>query len=184
MCSNCSGDDPRPESFASFDISSPKSERIFAAMIREKRKRYRTSRLLSDLTKGALMAGVGRVRSHHWYDAIIGNANRQHFVNLNLLGNSDEQVANTPASGDPIEIRVLPNAIIEVYTATRTANCSESDRGRHEDCSPSMWDESFAARSGARWTPTDYQGVRRLKYLAGYGTFLIVAALVAWCAIR
>src|SRR5580698_2952462 len=84
MCSNCSGDDPRPESFASFDISSPKSERIFAAMIREKRKRYRTSRLLSDLTKGALMAGVGRVRSHHWYDAIIGNANRQHFVNLNL----------------------------------------------------------------------------------------------------
>jgi hypothetical protein len=183
MCSNCSGDDPRPESFASFDISSPKTERIFAAMMSEKRKRYRTPQFLSDFTKGALIAGAARVRRRHWYNAIIGNANRQRFVNLNLRGNSDDQATNTSVSGDPIEIRVLPNAIIEVYTVRRIANGSESDRGQHEDYSPSAWEESFAARSGARWTPIRYQGLRQLKYLAGYGTFLIVVALVVWCAI-
>jgi hypothetical protein len=33
MCSNCSGDDPKPESFALFDLSSPKSGERFAEPI-------------------------------------------------------------------------------------------------------------------------------------------------------
>lgn len=60
MCSACENDDPRPEMFTSFDISSPKSGSTFAGAGAGGRKFYGTRMKAAQFAKPALLLGIMR----------------------------------------------------------------------------------------------------------------------------
>jgi hypothetical protein len=187
MCSNCSGDDPKPESFAFFDVSSPGRSESFADVARKKRKRYRTGRLLVKYAQAALTLAIHRVRRSKWHPRIIGSVDPGNFVNLNLSSSSGEYLANLRSARVAeklVEIRVSRDAIIEVF-----ANCESDHSIRNayavsEPEYPSAWEESHAHRDNLQGATSDFRRARRLKYFLGYGAFVAAVALAVWCAVR
>ena len=187
MCSNCSGDDPEPESFALFDVSSPERNEHFAAAARNKRKRYGTGRFFAELVETALTLTIQKLRRSKRRPRIIGSVDRGSFVNLNLGNSSGEYLANSRNAQDTetlIEVRVSGDAIIEVI------GNSDSDENTRNACGLlareylSTWEESRAGRNGAQRSLSGFRRTRRLKYVMAYGVFAAVAALAVWCAIR
>ncbi len=187
MCSNCSGDDLSPESFATFDVSSPMDGRRFANETGEKRKPYGTMRILGQLTKRALTLAVARVRTRLRISAIIESVHRPSFVNLNLGALSNEDMANTQKIREAaglIEIRVSADSIVEVYSGAGPIQHSRNGYGWGERQHFSSWDESFAERSDLRRAMREFRRTRRVKHVAVYGMFLTLAAIAVWCAVR
>ena len=115
MCSNCSGDDLKPESFATFDVSSPDDAPSFAGNAGEKRKRYRTLRALAKFAKDALTLGIPRPRGKQRLNQIMANVHRGSFVNLNLntfAAKKATSQSSVSSDDQPLEIRVSADAII------------------------------------------------------------------------
>jgi hypothetical protein len=187
MCSNCSGDDLAPETFASFDVSSPEHRHAFAGRSGRKRRRYGTSRKWNAIINTALILMFERMRRKASILKIIRNVDRGHFVNLNLSSSYDEE--RTKRGSDAgleglIEIRVSTNSIIEVYSDTRNARSSDNGNDFEEHKHTSPWEESYAERGELRRAMQRFRRGRRLKYFVAYGAFATVAALAVWCAIR
>jgi hypothetical protein len=187
MCSNCSGDDLKPESFAFFDVSSPERAESFADAARKKRKRYRTGDLFVKHVRAALTQAICTMRKSKWHARIIGCVDPEGFVNLNLGGSSGEYLANLRTGRDEkelIEIRVSAEAIIEVF-----ASCGEnkSIRNAYALAGPeylSAWEESCVERNNLRRTTNGSRRVRQLKYIMKCGAFVTFVALAVWCAVR
>src|SRR5579863_375654 len=95
MCSNCSGDDLRPESFATFDVSSPERMHGFAGHAGAKRKRYGTSGILAKLSEAALTQAIIHLWERTADSEIIEKVDRSSFVNLNSAAASDESARKT-----------------------------------------------------------------------------------------
>jgi hypothetical protein len=187
MCSNCSGDDPKPESFALFDLSSPKSGGRFAEADRRKRKRYGTSWFLAMLGKASLTLAIRWVRGRHWHERIIGSIDPRSFVNLNLGTSSGEYLAKSGSTqdvGSLIEIRVSGDAIIEVFANHRSDGNTRNAYGLSERKHLSVWEESYAERGNLQRTLSGFRRARQVKYVMACGAFLTIAALAVWCAIR
>jgi hypothetical protein len=187
MCSNCSGDDLRPETFASFDVSSPERELAFAAGLDSKRKRYGTSRVWTAIINSPLTLAILRMRQWATSSRIIGKVDRGRFVNLNLGSSYGEAGTNTGSSAGVeglIEIRVSADSIIEVYSGWRTAQHLDDKNGSREREHGSAWEESFAERSELRRTLNGFRRARRLKYFLAYSAFATAAAVAVWCAVR
>jgi hypothetical protein len=187
MCSNCSGDDPKPESFAFFDVSSPERGERFADGARKKRKRYRTGQLFVTSAYAALTLAIQSMRRSKWRARITATVDPGGFVNLNLGSSSGEYLAKLRSARDSerlIDIRVSGDAIIEVF-----ANCGsdESVRNAYALTEPeylSAWEASYAERDKLQGTLGGFRRARRLKYFMGYGVFVTAAALAVWCAVR
>lgn len=187
MCSNCSGDDPKPESFALFDVSSPKSGERFAEAAREKRKRYGTVWFCAEFAKASLIQAIQRVRRSKWHKRIIGSVDLGSFVNLNLGGSSGEYVAKSRNARDAeslIEIRVSGDAIIEVFANHGSGANARNAYDLSEREYLSAWEESYAERNNLQETLSGFRRVRRLKYFLAYSTFATVVALAVWYAVR
>jgi hypothetical protein len=187
MCSNCSSDDPKPESFALFDLSSPKSVGRFADANREKRKRYGTSWFFAKLAKAALTLAIRCIHRRNWRKQIIGSVDRGSFVNLNLGTSHGEYMAksqNVQDAGSLVEIRVSGDAIIEVFANHRSDGNTRNVYGLSEREYLSAWEESYAERSNLQRMLSGFRKARRLKYAMACGAFLTAAALAVWCAIR
>jgi len=185
MCSNCSGDDPKPESFALFDVSSPGGADRFAGTASGKRKRYRTGRVCAEFARAALTQAIQRVRGSKSHVRIIGSVDQQSFVNLNLGGSVGEYMANSGNPRDvakPVEIRVSSDAIIEVFANCGSDQNMPNARGVSEREYFSAWEESYAERVDSRRTLTGFRRTRRLKHLVAYGALVAVAAVAIWCA--
>jgi hypothetical protein len=187
MCSNCSGDDLSPESFATFDVSSPRDGDRFANGLREKRKRYGTMTILKDFIKRALTLAVMRAQAFRRSLAIIKSVHHPSFVNLNLGKLSDEDMANTrkiTEAAGIMEIRVSADSIVEVYSGAGPVQLSRSEHGYTEGKYVSSWDESYAERSDLRRAMRTFRRTRRLKHAAAYGMFVMLAAIAVWCVVR
>jgi hypothetical protein len=187
MCSNCSGDDLRPESFAIFDVSSPKTGRSFAICAEKKRKRYRTSRILRMLTQSPLTQAILRALRTKGIPRITGMVDRGSFVNLNLSTPMEKLAAKKARAaqvGQLVEICVSPGAIIEVF-----ANPGEAEKARSEYALTGgqylFWrEESCAEETELQRAIQSFRRTRQLKYFMAYSVFAIVAAAAVWCAIR
>lgn len=187
MCSNCSGDDLSPESFATFDVSSPTGKEHFADGASQKRKRYRTITILTQLVKGALTVGVSCIGRRRRSVSIIKSARRPSFVNLNLSTLSGDNAANTRRIRDAaslIEVRVSADSIVEVYSGAGPIQIVRSDCGLSEREQFSSWEGRYVERSDLRRAMQQFRQARRLKHVAAYGAFLAFAAIAVWCAIR
>jgi len=187
MCSNCSGDDLSPESFATFDVSSPTGREHFADGASQKRKRYRTITILTQLVKGALTLGVSRVGHRRRSMSIVKSVRRPSFVNLNLSTLSGDNTANARRIRDAaglIEVRVSADSIVEVYSGAGPIQNVRDEYGLNEHQQFSAWEESYAERSDLRRAMQQFRQARRLKHVAAYGAFLAFAAIAVWCAIR
>ena len=187
MCSNCSGDDLAPETFASFDVSSPEGRHPFAARSGLKRSRYGTSGKWNEIINTALTLAIKSMWRKATVLKIIRNVDRGHFVNLNsgsLYGEAQTKIGRNIELEALVEIRVSSDSIIEVYSETRNVRSSGYGNGfgEHRDTSP--WEESYAERSELRRAIQGFRRARRLKYFVAYGAFATVAALAVWCAIR
>jgi hypothetical protein len=129
MCSACSNDDPRPEVMGGFAISSSGNAPVFAAREGKRRKHYRTFSFLQDLTKGAFLQGFVRGGAAGGASGADGFA---HFGKRAIVGarhaaagkiNDTDRIMrreissgwSASASGEPSEIRVTGDAIIEVH---------------------------------------------------------------------
>jgi len=86
--------------------------------------------------------------------------------------------------GQPIEIRVSPAAIIEVYGSGEIAGQQLHEELERDTEFGSAWEESFAAQRDVRQAMERYRRLRRAKHLLAYTAFLIAAMLVVWCAVR
>jgi len=86
VCSGCSGDDPRPEEFASFDVSSPKTGRSFASGHMGKRRLYGTRASGAYLTNAALLLSILRVHDSAPRSLWPKRCEQGKPVNLNLRG--------------------------------------------------------------------------------------------------
>src|ERR1700689_850432 len=95
MCSNCSGDDPKPESFALFDVSSPNGGDRFADAPAGKRKRYGTAGVFARSAKASLRLVIQGGRPSKWRVRIIECVDRGSFVNLNSGSSSGEYPAKS-----------------------------------------------------------------------------------------
>jgi hypothetical protein len=187
VCSNCSGDDPRPESFASFVISSPKSGAIFAAASPRERRKYRTPRFFPGIINTLSTLGIVSSRWISSSSRIIESVDRESFVNLNLTATRIEtglKTANAPVLGHPIEIRVSPAAIIEVYAANDITGAPGDENELRTERSASAWQESCDARSNTKRTMEAHRFAHRLKLLFGYVAFVAAAAFMAWYAAK
>jgi hypothetical protein len=187
MCSNCSGDDPEPESFALFDVSSPTSGQRFADAIPEKRKRYRTGRFFMKYARTALTLTIQAIRGGKSNGRIIGSVDRRSFVNLNSGSFSGEYVANsrnTQNAEEPIEIRVSSDAIIEVFANSGVYKNARNACGLSEREWLSAWKESYAERNNLRRALGAFRMTRRLKYFMACSVFVTVVALAVWCVVR
>lgn len=141
MCSACSGDDPRPEMFTTFDISSPKMPPIFAIGEGARRKEYGTLSGLGDVVKPALTLANLHLGKLGWLAARRRINNRTGNVYLAwpffsrlrgrwggaaVLRKASKQFKNSRFSegwgnrggsvGAPIEVRVSEDALVEVYS--------------------------------------------------------------------
>lgn len=143
MCSACSGDDPRPEMFTTFGISSPRTSSIFASGEGARRKEYGTLSALGDVVKPALTLGVvhigkiwwlaarrrinkragnvylawrsfSRLRGRSGGAAVLRKASKEFKDNPFSEGGSDRG----DSGGAPIEVRVSADAIVEVYAVS------------------------------------------------------------------
>lgn len=187
MCSNCSGDDPQPESFALFDVSSLRNDAGFANVEGWKRKRYRTGRLFAGRAKAALMLAIRNIRRGAPPSRIIASVDRGSFVNLNSRSSTGEYPAksgNVEDADNLIEIRVSSDAIIEVFASDASDENTRTSRGVPERKYFSTWEESFAQQNDLRRMLSSFRRKRRLKYFVAYGAFATVAALALWCAVR
>jgi hypothetical protein len=187
MCSNCSGDDLKPESFSLFDVSSPTGSDRFAGASSEKRKRYRTGWFSAKFAKAALTQAIQSVRRSTCDAGIIGNIDRGSFVNLNLGSSAGEYMAksrNSRDAGNPVEIRVSSDAIIEVFANCDSEKNMRSSRRLSERKYLSPWEESYAERKNLQRTLGGFHRMRRLKYFVAYGALVTVAALAVWCVVR
>jgi hypothetical protein len=187
MCSNCSGDDLRPESFTTFGVSSPVGEERFAGGTGKKRKRYRTAQLWPKFAKGALSLAILRADLRGCLSRIVTGGDRRSFVNLNLgktLGDGASGAQILTKGSGLIEIRVSANSIIEVYANSAEANSSQNKADLTTRQYLSAWEESYAERIDMRRAMESFRRTRRLKYFLGYGAFFIFAALAVWCAVR
>jgi len=186
MCSNCSGDDLKPESFATFDLSSPARAHSFARAASKKRKRYRTSGDLTARIKAALIQTIMLMRQICRHAGIIGSADRGSFVNLNLSAFACENARKTTNEvhiNDLLEIRVSADAIIEVYATADVALSLRDEYDRDEAANLSAWEESYVARSEVARTMERFRRARRVKYFLAYGAFVTVAVLAVWFAV-
>ena len=186
MCSNCSSDDLKPESFAAFDVSSPKGRHDFAGHADRKRKRYRTARILATLTETPLIRAILHIRRRAEETGITGKFDRPSFVNLNSRAFERKRAAETsvaPQSREIIEIRVSPDAIIEVFATAEAAESVRDDFGVSEGRDRSAWTESFAARRELERALKGLRRARQFKYFVAYGALLICAAMVVWYAL-
>jgi len=187
MCSNCSGDDLRPESFTSFDISSPKLPPVFASGGREKRSTYGTRGFLPNLINTALTLAIARRPKSDGTPKIIRSVHRGNSVNLFLSNNHPKNSLKTVPSaltGAPFDVRVSPNEIIEVYVVAGPDDVSRDDLNRFPPRELSAWDESCIARRELRQAMGRHRRGHRMRIWFSYGVFFVIAALVAWCAIR
>lgn len=187
MCSNCSGDDLAPETFASFDVSSPEGRHAFAARSGLKRSRYRTSSKWDEITNAALTLAINRIWRKATVLKIIRNVDRGHFVNLNsgsLYGEVQTKIGRNIEPEGLVEIRVSSDSIIEVYSETRNVRSAGNGNGfdEHRDASP--WEESYAERNELCRAMQGFRRARILKYFVAYGAFATIGALAVWCAIR
>ena len=166
MCSNCSGDDLSPESFASFDVSSRTRNDRFAHGLGGKRKRYGTMTILSHLIKCSLTLASVRIREFRRDAAIIKSVHRPGFVNLNLGKLSQEDMANTRKIRDAaglMEIRVSADSIVEVYSGSGPIQNVRSQYSYNEAQQFSSWNESFVERSDLRRAMREFRRARRLS---------------------
>lgn len=187
MCSNCSGDDLSPESFATFDVSSPTRRKRFAEGFGEKRKTYRTIAILKQLVKDALTLSVIDVRRGPRRRRIIRRVHLPGFVNLNLGTFVDEDMANTrkiPEAGGLIEVRVSADSIVEVYSGAGPIQNLRNDYALGERQLFSSWEENYAEGSDLRRAMASFRRMRRLKYVVACGAFLAFAAIAIWCSVR
>jgi hypothetical protein len=187
MCSNCSGDDLRPESFTSFDVSSPNNGARFAESMSRKRKRYGTTKAWSAFTKWALTLTIVRKNLRGCLSRIIADVYQGSFVNLNLGASSGEGAEKVQAFGESaglIEIRVSANSIIEVYSTSNTADNPLSDAGFTGRGNHSTWEENYAERFDLQRTMDGLRRTWRWKYFVAYCTFVTFAALAVWFAVR
>lgn len=186
MCSNCSGDDLKPESFAIFDVSSPKAARRFAENAGAKRKSYGTSPILERTTKPALIQHIMRLWQRAQRDGITRNFNWSSFVNLNssaLRSESSSQTNMPTQFRRLVDIRVSGDVIIEVFATVEEEQCSRNDVAFSEAKDFSPWEESFAERSETRRALKGVHRARQLRYLVAYGMLVTCAAMVIWYAL-
>jgi hypothetical protein len=187
MCSNCSGDDLSPESFATFDVSSPNNKSRFAGGARKKRKRYGTIYFSTTFAQAALTLAIARMCLRRYVSRIIGTVDRASFVNLNLGASSEQMTAETAIDdriANLIEIRVSADSIIEVYAASDPTDNEQRRLGLAERKYLSAWEESDAARNDLQRAMKGIRRIRRVKYFAACGAFLTFAALAVWCVVR
>jgi hypothetical protein len=185
MCSNCSGDDLRPESFAAFDDSSPKGGHAFAAPSAGKRKHYGTSRILAALAETALTQAILHLWRSAQDPAIIRNFDRPGFVNLNSAadaGQSPRKTGVPPELRELVEIRVSSDAIIEVFASPEAAEYADDERKLCEGRHVSPWEERFAERSELQRALKGFRRARQLRYFVAYGALLSCAAMAIWYA--
>jgi hypothetical protein len=185
MCSNCSGDDLRPESFATFDVSSPEGVRGFAGHTSTERKRYGTSRMLAMLRNTALSQAICRLWRCGANSEIIKKIDPGGFVNLNSAAAAHEtsRKINVPVQNrELVEIRVSADAIIEVFAAAEAGERSRDECRLDDARYLSAWEESFTERSELRRTLNGFRRARRVKYFAAYGMLVTCAALAIWYA--
>ena len=187
MCSNCSGDDPRPESFALYSTAIAGVARRPADSDGKKRKRYGTGRLLAACINTALTLAILRVRRNRRHKRIIGTVDRGSFVNLNLGTSSGENMAKSRGVQNRenlIEIRVSSDAIIEVFANYGGDENVQAGYGLITQKMSSAWGEHCAERSNLRRRLSGFDGSRRLKYFLACVTFVAVVAFTVWCAVR
>lgn len=187
MCSNCSGDDLRPESFTTFDVSSPNSTSSFAAGGAKNRKEYRTRGYLPKVINAALTLGTAKGRKSGEGREIIESVHRGGFVNLNLgkITSENGSTAASPATAaGPFEILVSPMAIVEIYAAPNLSTETRDDRSAIPISELSAWEESGNARAELRRTKERPLRASWAKRILGYAAFVVAAAFVLWCAIR
>lgn len=173
MCSACSGDDPRPESFTQFTFPSPNEDATFALRGAIWRRVYGTLRKKRYPTKPASILRNMRIsesRAGAWEVAVAerGGAGR---------------------TGSPVEILVSTDAIVEVYGFSsgysdnlscglkKCLNVSEVDPGKE-------WVESRAARKESGRAFSHYRRVRRARAAGAYLVFAALTAFAIWCAVR
>lgn len=185
MCSNCSGDDLRPESFATFDVSSPKGVTSFAENLAAKRKRYGTSHIFAMFTEATLSQAI----IHFWKGAadpgIIRKFDLRSFVNLNSDAASDGATGKTRVPmrrRELLEIRVSADAIIEVFATPEVGERTRDESEMRGARCLSPWPESFAERNELQRTLKDFRRARQLKYFVAYGTLVTCAAVAIWYA--
>jgi len=187
MCSNCSGDDLRPESFTNFDISSPKTPPVFATGSTEKRSPYRTRRYFPHLLNAALTLAISRRPKNERKGKIIRSVHRGNLVNLfdheiqPQIGVKNVSLAPVAA---PFEVRVSANAIIEVYAAPEFRGTSLDDGADTGTGEFSAWEESCIARRELRMAMEEYRRARSIRICFAYVAFVAVAALAIWSATR
>lgn len=187
MCSNCSGDDLAPETFASFDVSSPERRHGFAAGLGRKRKRYGTWRVWDVVVNSPLTLPFVRMQRRARVPRIIRTVDRRRFVNLNSSNSYDEDQTKIGTDGEVeglIEIRVSADSIIEVYSDVRGVPDRGGKGEPREYARMSAWEESHAERSEQRRTLDGFRRTRRLKYVMACGAFAAATALAVWCAVR
>ncbi len=209
MCSACAGDDPRPESFANFDGSSPKSSQDFALEALGERNRYGTT---EKPLRGATILGFIRDSARTWFLRPGLGTQQQGIVNLRALGfvqvgpgmRIDTLLAKfasqnaLQAAGGPIEVRVTRDTICEVYGPMGTSEGildpveegSVAGENEHEERSELAraagceWEASSAARQESRDATAEYRRMRRIRAAIAYAGVVAFVAFAAWYAMR
>ena len=185
MCSNCSGDDLGPESFATFDVSSPKRVHGFAGYVAAKRKPYGTSRILASLTITALSQAIIHLWKRRADSEIIEEIDPGSFVNLNLAEASHPTTGKmrVPAqSRELVEIRVSADAIIEVFASAEVEERAGDECGLSDARYLSAWENSFAEHNELQSTLNGFRRARQVKYFVVYGMLVTFAAVAIWYA--
>lgn len=212
MCSACAGDDPRPEMFVSFDVSSPKTATGFAAHHRKKRSRYGTR--LNCSNRAIALISLGQ-RAKTWFSRGPAAERATPTVNLCELGFRQvgatvpmgSLVARVPTmqfAGAPIEIRVTRNVIVEVYgeagpaerVDTQDDGSSSGDGSSPDlrDCPRGVSATSWLTTRDSAWSRdarresldavTRRFNMRRARLALLYAGFLVLAGFAAWYAMR
>lgn len=177
MCSGCASDDPRPESFAQFDVSSPSLKPMFAGGQAQRRRQYRTRRWMAMLAKPASLLGFMHVAKKPRREVCSTSATAAEAVTV------FEQAADLSA-GVPVEIRVSADTIIELYGEARGSVVARKSVFSRTGEYAEEWSESSVAREDARKVIAEFRRARRTRHIAAYGLFAAIAVLVAWCAMH
>jgi hypothetical protein len=185
MCSNCSGDDLKPESFVSFDVSSPEGVRGFAAPSAAKRKRYGTSRILTARSETALTPAILRMWRRAQGPGIVRTFDSAGFVNLISaadVGRNSQKTRVPTRFRELVEIRVSDDAIIEVFASPEGAAYAGDECKLSGGRYLSPWEETFTERTGLQRALVGFRRARQLKYFVAYGMLLSCAAMAIWYA--
>jgi hypothetical protein len=116
-------------------------------------------------------------------DALNGGEMFERLLNRGALRQiSSRRRVDTDRPGAPIEIRVSPDAIVEVYEVTGASGPDYGNPATEQGGAD--WMESREAREESDRAFSHYRRVRRAQTAGAYLIFAAVAAFAIWCAVR